>query len=108
MKKLLVCLAMLPLFGCAGSTPETAQKRATRDIPITSKSPEAITHFQKGQMLFENSRRPEAAAELDQALKLDADFASARALHGAATPGADGVKELEQAATQASSLSEPE
>ena len=108
MKKLLVCLAMLPLFGCAASTPETAQKSATRDIPITSKSPEAIDHFRKGQTLFENSRRPEAAAELDQALKLDPDFASARALHGAATPGADGVKELEQAATQASSLPEPE
>jgi tetratricopeptide (TPR) repeat protein len=108
MKQLLVSLAMLPLFGCAGSTPETAQKSATRDIPITSKSPEAIDHFRKGQTLFENSRRPEAAAELDQALKLDPDFASARALHGAATPGADGVKELEQAEAQASSLSEPE
>ena len=108
MKKLLVCLAMLPLFGCAGSTPETAQKSAIRDIPVTSKSPEAIDHFQKGRTLFENQRPAEAAAELDQALKLDADFASARALHGTATPGADGVKELEQAATQASSLPEPE
>ena len=108
MKKLLVCLAMLPLFGCAGSTLDTPQKSATRDIPVTSKSPEAIGHFEKGRTLFENQRPAEAAAELDQALKLDADFASARALHGAATPGADGVKELEQAAAQASSLPEPE
>src|SRR2546427_312418 len=108
MKKLLVCLAMLPLFGCAGTPPETAQRSATRDIPVPSKSPEAIDHFEKGRTLFENQRPAEAAAELDQALKLDADFALARALHGAATPGAEGVKELEQAATQSSSLPEPE
>jgi tetratricopeptide (TPR) repeat protein len=108
MKKLLVCLAMLPLFGCAGSIPETPQKSATREIPITSKSPEAVDHFQKGRTLFENQRLAEAAAEFDQALKLDADFASARAMHGVVTPGADGVKELEQAATLASSLPEPE
>jgi tetratricopeptide (TPR) repeat protein len=108
MKKLLVSLAMLPLFGCAGSTPETAQKSATRDIPITSKSPEAVDHFQKGRTLFENQRPAEAAAEFDQALKLDTDFALARAMHGVVTPGGDGLKELEQAATQASSLPEPE
>jgi tetratricopeptide (TPR) repeat protein len=108
MKKLFVCLAMLPLFGCAGGAPETPPKSATRDIPVTSKSPDAVDHFQKGRTLFENQRPAEAAAELDQALKLDADFPSARALHGAATPGANGVKELEQAAAQAASLPEPE
>ena len=102
MKKLLTCLGMLTLSACAGSTPDSAQKSASRDIPITSTSPEAIDHFQKGRTLVENQRPAEAVAELDEALKLDANFASARALHGMATPGAAGVKELEQAVSMAS------
>ena len=108
MKTLLICLGMLTLSACAGSTPDNAQKSGSRDIPITSTSPEAIDHFQKGRTLVENQRPAEAVTELDEALKLDANFASARALHGMATPGAAGVKELEQAVTQASSLPEPE
>jgi len=65
MRRLLVGLAMLSLVGCSnGNTADTAQKAASREIPVTSKSPEAIAHFQQGRMLVENQRAAEAAADL--------------------------------------------
>jgi tetratricopeptide (TPR) repeat protein len=77
-------------------------------IPTTTKSPEALAHFQKGEMLFHNLRTNEAAVEFQAALKLDPDFQTARTLLGLSTPGPDGMKEIETAAAAAGSLPEAE
>src|SRR5205823_3033694 len=68
MKRLLVSLATLSLVACSGTTPAEPPKPA--EIPITSKSPQAIDHFKKGRDLAENLRLPEAGQAMDEALKL--------------------------------------
>ena len=109
MKYALLVVATVVLTGCSSQPPAAAQDPApAKTIPVTSKSPEAIAHFHKGQELLDNLRTTEAAAEFEQALKLDPDFASARAFHGLATPGPDGLKEIETAAAAAGSLPEAE
>src|SRR5688500_18820785 len=100
------------LIGCSSqpaSTTESQQPNATSaTIPVTSKSPEAVAHFQNGEMLLDNLRTSEAAEAFSQALKLDPDFILARAYHGQATPGPDGLKEIESAREAAGSLPEAE
>jgi tetratricopeptide (TPR) repeat protein len=109
MKKLLVCLMTTGLFGCSNAaTPPASQETAQKEIPITTKSPEAMAAFSKGRDALDNLRFAEAVEPLSEALKLDPDFVTARALHGGATPGADGVKEIEAAANQAARLPEAE
>lgn len=112
MKHVLLVTAAAVLTACSSQpapTP-TAQQPAAAAVTITatSKSPEAIAHFRKGEVLFDNLRTTEASDEFDQALKLDPDFTLARAFHGLATPGPDGLKELETAVAAAGSLPEPE
>jgi tetratricopeptide (TPR) repeat protein len=77
-------------------------------ISATTKSPDALAHFQKGELLLNNIRFSEAADEFAQALKIDPDFALAHAFHGQATPGPDGLEELESAAKASSGLPEAE
>ena len=112
MKHLLIVTTAVLLAGCSSqpaAAPAAAAPSATAaTISVTSKSPEAIAHFKKGLELFDNLRIVEAASEFEAALKLDPDFALAHAFHGLATPGPDGVKELEAAAAAGSSLPEPE
>src|SRR6185295_5305117 len=69
---------------------------------------EAIEHFKKGRDLSDNIRQAEAAQELDQAIKLDPDFALALAYRGVSAPGPEGVKDLEQANAKAGAASKPE
>src|SRR6266536_3407061 len=97
MKRVLFLAGVVLLWACSkqnGSAPAN-QSTNVQEIPITSKSAEAVDHFKKGRDLAENVRLAEAAQEFDAALKLDPNFVSARALHGAATPGAEGEKEME-------------
>ena len=108
MKRLFVALAVLSLFACTAAAPAPESPKAPAEVPITSKSTEAIDHFKKGRDLADNSRLAEAAQEFEQALKLDPDFALAMAYHGSVTPGADGTKELEAAEAKAASLPKPE
>ena len=90
-------------------TPATAAATtASAPITTTSKSPEAVTYFEKGETLLDNLRVTEAAEAFAQAIKLDPDFLIARVYHGLATPGPAGLKEIETAAAAASSLPEPE
>jgi tetratricopeptide (TPR) repeat protein len=77
-------------------------------ITATSASPEAIEHFRKGEALLDNLRFGEAAAEFDQALKLDPKFVLARALRGVANPSAEGLKDVDAAVAAAGQLPEPE
>lgn len=77
-------------------------------ITITTKSPEALAHFTRGETLFDNIRQEEAAEAFAAALKIDPDFVLARAYHGDATPGPEGLKEIESAVAAAKQVSEPE
>ena len=110
MKRLLISLSVvLSFISCSGSAPAPAeQPKPPAEIPITSKSPEAIDHFKKGRDLSDNLRTAEAAQELDQAIKLDPDFALALAYRGSGVPGPEGLKDLEQASAKAGAASKPE
>src|SRR5262245_10947703 len=112
MKRLVVSLGVvLVLVSCSGSTPPpppAEQPKATGEIPITAKSPEAIDLFKKGRDLSDNLRNAEAVPMLNQALTLDPDFALALAYRGNATPGPEGLKDLEQANAKAGAASKPE
>jgi tetratricopeptide (TPR) repeat protein len=94
---------------CSNSTSQPQESASDKAvISITSKSPEAIAHIKKGEALLVNVRAEEARAEFAEALKLDSDFVLAHAYHGQATPGPEGLKEVEAAASAASALPEPE
>lgn len=109
MKKLFVSFAALSLFACStANAPAPAGEATLQEIPITSKSMEAIDHFKKGRDLAENLRQAEAAEELNQALKLDPDFALALLYRGIVTPGPAGLKDIEDANAKASGVSKPE
>jgi tetratricopeptide (TPR) repeat protein len=110
MKLFVASLAILALFACSTvNAPAPAeQSSTTQEIPITSKSPQAIDHFKKGRDLADNLRQAEAAQELDQAIKLDPDFALALAYRGRVTPGPAGLKDMELAAAKTSTISQPE
>ncbi len=109
MKRLVVSLAAFSFVACSAQAPAPAQQTQTlKEVPITSKSPEAIEHFRKGRDLSDNLRQAEAAREFDQALKLDPDFALALVLRGTSTPGAAGLKDIEDAEAKSASASKPE
>src|SRR5690349_20124899 len=106
MRVLTSTLANLVLVGCSASKSEApaAVASAPATMTMTSKSPDAIEHLKKGEILAVNQRTTEAIAEFDAALKLDPDFVLAHTARGAATPGPDGLKELEAAAAAATAL----
>ena len=110
MKRLVISLVVVVAFvSCSGSAPASAgQPKAPAEIPITSKSPEAIELFKKGRDLSDNLRTAEAVEVLDRALKLDPDFALALAYRGVGVPGPEGVKNLEEANVKAAAASKPE
>lgn len=108
--RLLTSLAILSLFACSSANapapaPET---QSPKEMPITSKSPEAVDHFKKGRDLADNLRQAEASAEFDQALKQDPDFAQALLYRGMVTPGPRGLGDMEEAKVKASSASKSE
>lgn len=112
MKRLVISLGVvLVSVSCSGSAPPSPpaeQAKPAGEIPITSKSPEAIDLFRKGRDLSDNLRSAEAVRMLDSALNIDPDFALALAYRGNATPGPDGLKDLEQANLKAGAASKPE
>lgn len=108
MKRLVITLGVVLSCISCSSAPAPAPAKPPADIPITSKSPEAIEHFKKGRDLSDNLRNTEAALELDQAITLDPDFAQALAYRGGTIQGAEGVKDLEQANAKAGAASKPE
>ena len=104
-------LALAVALSACSSQPvaePVAQAGAPVKISITTKSPEALTHFQRGEALLENLRTTEAVEEFNQALKLDPEFAAAKSFRGFATPGPDGLKEMEVATLAAATLPEAE
>jgi tetratricopeptide (TPR) repeat protein len=98
MKRLLASVGVVALVACSTAQ---APEKAPAEVPITSKSPEAIEHFKKARDLADNVRFPEATAELNQAIKLDPDFALALAYRGTSTQGPRGLADLEQANAKA-------
>jgi len=124
---LLACLAI----GCGGETPQPAAPAATpaapaptaaapttepvlaastapKEIPITSKSPEAIEEFKAGRELFENIRPAEALPHFKKAIDLDPNFAQAHAYLGFVLPGSEGLAALDKAAKLSANLPEAE
>jgi tetratricopeptide (TPR) repeat protein len=112
--KILSFAACALLFASCSSQPtsapaaESAPAPALAKVPVTTKSPEALAHYQKGLEYFENARGAEGTEELKQALALDPDFATAKLLHGVGTPGAEGLKEMEAALAASAKLPEAE
>jgi Flp pilus assembly protein TadD len=113
MKAPLLVVLALTLGACSAQNDSApaqapAEPTANATIPISSKSPEAVEQMKEGEQLLENLRPVEAAAKFNDALKLDANFTLARAMHGQATQGPAGLKEIETAASAASGLPEAE
>lgn len=108
MRTLVVTLVTAALAGCSSAPPKAEAPAGTGLISETTKSPEALEHFHKGQALFYNLRTADAAAEFEQALRLDPDFVLARAFHGQSIAGDQGLRELDDAAKAAEKLPEAE
>jgi tetratricopeptide (TPR) repeat protein len=109
MKTLPLLLTALVLAACSRTdTTQSVQPLTSDRITPTSASAEAVAQFERGQVLLDNLRTPEAALAFDEALKLDPGFVLAEAFHGQATPGPQGLKEIESAASKSGGLSEPE
>src|SRR6476661_1988040 len=93
MKRVLFVIAAATLTACTSPPPSsstsaagTAATSSATTITATSKSPEALEHFRKGEALLDNLRTTEAAEEFNQALKLDPDFVLGHVYHGLTTP----------------------
>jgi len=112
MKHAILIVAAALLTACssqaAPASPPSQAAAVSSTITVTSTSADAIAHFKRGEVLFDNLRTTEAAEAFGQAMKLDPDFVLARAFHGLATPGQDGLKEIEDAAKAAARLPEAE
>lgn len=85
----------------------TDESPRSPELPITSKSPEAIQEFKVGLDLMMHAR-PGADAHFKKALEHDPEFAQAMALAGVTTPGAEGTDMLARAGTLAAKLPEEE
>lgn len=102
-------VSALFLVACSGSNATPAgQTPAPAMIPVTATSPQAIAHFERGRDLLDNLRFAEAADAFSEALAIEPTFVSAHALHGAARPGPEGLREIEQAAIDAKALPQAE
>src|SRR5258706_12586821 len=103
MKRLFAAFAAVTVVACSAAAPPPEAPKTPAEVPITSKSSEAIDHFKKGRDFADNQRPAEAAQEFDLALKADPDFVFAQAFLGNVTPGLAGLKLIEQANTKAAS-----
>ena len=107
-------LMFVALVACACSsadqerTTASQQSAAGATMQVTTKSPEAMEPFNRGEALLNNLRQQEAVEAFDQALERDPDFMLARAFRGQATPGAEGLKQLESAAAMTSGVTDGE
>ena len=81
-----------------------AGKPVAKEVPVTSKSPEALTAFKDARDLLDNVRTAEAIVGFKKAMELDAEFAQAHAYLGSVTPGSEGMKELERGSALAAKL----
>jgi tetratricopeptide (TPR) repeat protein len=79
-----------------------------KEIPVTSSNPAAVEQYQKGRELAENARGSEAATYFAKAIELDPSFALAHASLAMTTPGPEGMKSAETAATLTANLPEDE
>jgi len=110
MKQVLVIIGVALLAACssAPSSAPAATSSALAKIPVTTKSPEALAQYQKGLTFFENAHTAEGVEALKQALALDPEFATAKALKAIVTSGDEGLKEADAALAAAASLPEAE
>ena len=78
------------------------------EIPITTKSPQALALYKTARALFEDQRANEAIAPLKAALALDPDFAQAHLSLGMFEPGPDAAAHLDKAQALLATLPETE
>jgi len=88
--------------------PEPVKPAPLADVPVTSKSPEAIKELERGLAMADNQRAPEAVEHLKKAVELDPEFAQAICYLGTFTPGAEGTDLLTKAGTLTAKLPEAE
>src|SRR5437867_1999525 len=102
-------LASAPSAAATGKpSPQTPRPAAAREVPISSKSAEAVEIFKKGREYAEDIRTVEAIERFKKAIELDADFALAHAWLGSLTPGKEGLEHLEHASALARNVPEAE
>lgn len=89
-------------------SPTATPAEESADVPITSKSPEAVALFKEARDLRENHRVAEAREKLARAIELDADFARAHALLGKSLPPAEARAHIERATQLADKVGETE
>jgi tetratricopeptide (TPR) repeat protein len=106
-KAIIVLVAAL-LCACSPKPTEPVATQSSGVVTVTTSSPEARAHLEKGEALLENLRVADGIQEIDQALKADPNFTLAHAYHGIATPGPQGLEELQDAEAAAGSLPEAE
>ena len=94
--------------GSAGRAEAAKPVATTTEVPVTSKSPDAIKAFTEGRDLTDGERGPEAVALFKKAIELDPDFAQAHAYLGIVTQGPPGMAELDKAKALAAKLPEAE
>lgn len=125
MKNLLVVSGVLMAFAChkkqdeapppPAEQPKVVEKMkekppeaAPADMPVTSKSPDAVKQVQQAADLMTLARVNDATPLLKKALELDPDCAQAHALLGVMTPGAEGTDHLTKAVSLSGKLPEAE
>lgn len=89
-------------------SPTATPAHESADVPITSKSPEAVALFKEARDLRENHRVGAAREKLQKALELDPDFARAHALLAKSVPPAQGAEHVKRAKELASKVGETE
>jgi tetratricopeptide (TPR) repeat protein len=89
-------------------SPTATPAEESADVPITSKSPEAVALFKEARDLRENHRVAEARDKLARAVELDPEFAQAHALLSDSVPPEQGKVHLDRAGQLAAKLGETE
>ncbi|MFT7520499.1 MAG: tetratricopeptide (TPR) repeat protein [Kiritimatiellia bacterium] len=97
--------AETPMVDPQAATPET---QATKTLPVTTTSKEALAAYEAGLIFGDNFDVPQAIASFTKAIELDADFISARAALAQMMPGNEGLDMLQKAHDDAAKLPEAE
>jgi Flp pilus assembly protein TadD len=92
----------------ATALPSAAAPPAGAQVPVTTRSPEALSAFTKGRDDADNTREADAIAHFREATYLDPDLALAYAYLGFYQHGPEGEKAMKDALALEKGLPEPE
>jgi tetratricopeptide (TPR) repeat protein len=97
-----------PLEAPTTPLPKATSPSPYQELPVTTRSKEALTEFLKARSLVDNNRDAEARPGFEKAIKLDPNFALAHCYVGYYSHGSDGPAELQRAVELSMGLPEPE